>query len=125
MNPRDDFEHLMASLHAAALDDARWPAASELIDEAIGCRGDSLLVASGRKDDASFDFDVRLYRGERRQDLERDYWENCGQRDDRLTRLRRLPEDKLTNLGEMYAQQELKTSPAHNEFCPLPDGSTA
>ena len=66
MNPRDDFEHLPASLHAAALDDARWPAASDLIDEAIGCRGDSLLVASGREDHASFDFGVCLYKGERR-----------------------------------------------------------
>ena len=34
MTRRGPFERLLLSLHAAALDDALWPAASRLIDEA-------------------------------------------------------------------------------------------
>ena len=122
MNPPDPFERLLAALHDAALDDALWPAASELIDEAIGVKGNALMVPAGPEDDARPLFGVCLYRGQRREDLEREYLEHYCHEDDRIALLRHLPEGKLTHVTEMYTPQELKTSPAYNEFAPRADG---
>ena len=44
MKPDDAFERILALLYAAALDDARWPAASALIDEACGIGAHNLKV---------------------------------------------------------------------------------
>ena len=44
MSDQAAFEHILASLHDAMLDDARWPAVSVLIDEACGIKGNDLLV---------------------------------------------------------------------------------
>ncbi len=44
MNSDDAFERCLESLYEAALDDARWPAASPLIDEDCGVRGSCLVV---------------------------------------------------------------------------------
>ena len=49
MSREDVFDRILQSLHAAAFADARWTAASGLIDEAIGARLHSFLpAASGR-----------------------------------------------------------------------------
>ncbi len=40
MGERNVFDRILASLHEAALDDARWPAASALIREAAPVRQD-------------------------------------------------------------------------------------
>ncbi|MCY4123473.1 MAG: hypothetical protein OXG72_21405, partial [Acidobacteria bacterium] len=61
MSDRDAFEHILASLHDAMLDDARWPAVSVLIDEACGIEGNDLLVGEGPKDDVRV-LVVGLYR---------------------------------------------------------------
>ena len=45
------FERILASLYDAMLDDARWPAASALIDEACGITGNDLMVGEGPTDD--------------------------------------------------------------------------
>ena len=75
MSDQDAFERILASLHDAMLDDARWPAVSALIDEACGIEGNDLLVGEGPKDDVRV-LVVGLYRrGRRREDLERDYLE--------------------------------------------------
>ena len=50
MNPRNSFERLLAALQGAALDDARWPGASRLIDEACGATGSSFVVGDGAGD---------------------------------------------------------------------------
>ena len=76
MNRLDPFERLLASLHDAALDDALWPAASRLTDEACGATGSSVIVGEGVGDDARVSFAAFYRRGERRLDLERDYYEN-------------------------------------------------
>ena len=55
MNPDDIFERSLAALYEAALDDARWPAAAALVEEAVGTGGSTLSVGEG------FDDDVRLY----------------------------------------------------------------
>ena len=41
------FDRIVALLHEAALDDARWPAASGLIDEACRAKGNSLILGDG------------------------------------------------------------------------------
>ena len=76
MNNPDAFARILASLYDAMLDETRWPATSALIDEACGLTGNGPMVAEGPKDDVRAVF-VGLYsRGQRRQDLEREYLEN-------------------------------------------------
>ena len=121
MTRRPLFQRLLASLYDAALDDALWPAASELIDEAIGVKGNALLIPTGPEDDARFRSSLCLFRGERREDLERDYWQHYHHQDDRIGLLRGLPEGRLTHVTELYTPQALKTSLPYNEFCPRAD----
>ena len=72
MNPDDAFERILESLHAATLDDALWPAASTLIEEAIGASGSILAVSEGFGDDARVHFARYLYRGESHPDRVRE-----------------------------------------------------
>ena len=51
MSDHDAFEHVLAAIHEAVLDDAGWPAVSALIAEACGVKGNRLFVAEGPKDD--------------------------------------------------------------------------
>ena len=75
MNLDDAFEGCLESLYEAALDDARWPAASALIDEACGVGGNALTVGEGSGGEDRIHFARLLYRGESRQDLVREYFE--------------------------------------------------
>ena len=76
MASRDIFGRVLASLYDAMLDDAHWPATSALIDEACGAKGNALMVGEGTGDDVRVVFMAGYLRGERREDLERDYLEN-------------------------------------------------
>ena len=51
MNPLDAFDRILAALHKATLDDAHWPAAAALIDEACGAAGNALVVGEWSGDD--------------------------------------------------------------------------
>ena len=114
-NP-DAFERILASLYDAMLDETRWPATSALIDEACGLTGNGLMVAEGPKDDVRAVF-VGLYsRGQRRQDLEREYLENYHSIDERVPRFRQLPVSRLVHINDLYTAEELKTSPTYNEL---------
>lgn len=73
MSPRDSLERVVAALHDAALDEALWPAASALIDEAVGIKGSSLAFPDSQEDEARLRFGELLYRGEQREDG-RDYF---------------------------------------------------
>lgn len=65
MSQQDEFDRIIAALHAAALDAAVWPRASALIDEAVGMAGSHLVVASGHtREDAEFLFGDRYDHGE-------------------------------------------------------------
>ena len=76
MGEREAFEHILASLHEAALDDTHWPAASALIDDALGVHGNCLVYG-----DANSREDIRIYyagffyRGERHREWEREYFD--------------------------------------------------
>ena len=104
------------------LDDALWPATAGLIDEACGIKGNILAFGDGHTND-----DVELYlvrfcfRGQRRQDWEREYLEVYYPWDERLPRLRQLPDSQIVHVSDLYTEAELKTSPAYNEAMPRSD----
>ena len=115
MSERDAFERILAALHEAALDPARWPSASVLIDEALGTHGNTLACGDGEAEE-----DYRTYfmwichRGQRRQDLERLWLETLYPLDERAPRLRRLPFCRLSLITDFYTEEERKTSEAYN-----------
>ena len=118
MSPHDTFNRILTLLHDAMLDDAHWPAASALIDGALETKGNALLVGEASEDGIRVVFASYYWRGERRQDLEREYLENYHPWDERVPRLRKLPDSKLVHVTDLYTQQEMKTSPTFNEFLP-------
>ena len=115
MSDQDAFERILATMYDAMLDDARWPAASALIDEACGIEGNDLMVGEGPKDDVRALF-VGIYsRGERREDLEHEYLERYYPIDERVQRFRQLPDSRLVHVTDLFTAEELKTSPTYNE----------
>ena len=116
MNDQDAFERILASLYDARLDDRHWPATSALIDEACGITGHVLLVGEGPKDDIRASF-VGLYsRGQRREDEEREYLEVYHPIDERVPRVRQLPDSRLVHVTDLYTAEELKISRTYNEI---------
>ncbi len=118
MSARDAFERTLAAMHDAMLDDARWPVASALIDEACGIEGNDLLVGEGPLDDRRVLFVGMYSRGHRREDLEREYLRNYYPIDECVPRFRQLPDDRLVQVRDLYTAEELKSSPAYNELLP-------
>ena len=95
-------------------------ATAALIDEACGIKacgikGNGLVVGEGPDDDVRIALARFCYRGERRPDLEREYFDRYHPHDERLPRLRQLPDGHLVHVPELYTEQELKTSPTYNE----------
>ena len=122
MSQQDTFDLVLASLHEAALDDARWPAASRRIDEACGTKGNALLVGQGPDDDVQVSYMGLYLRGQRHEEVERDYLATYHPLDERVARLRQLPDSRVVPVRELYNAQELKTSPAYNEHVPRSSG---
>ena len=116
MSGQDAFERILASLYEAMLDDTHWPATSALIDQACGLKSNVLLVGEGPKDDIRV-LTVGLYaRGQRHEDLEREYLEVYHPIDERVPRLRQLPDSRVVPIADLYTAEELKTSPTYNEI---------
>ena len=106
----------MAALHDAAFDDAEWLTASALIDDACRMKGSGLVHGDGHSQDDVEIFLARFCsRGERRDDLEREYFDVYHPGDERLPRLRQLPDRRLVHVRSLYTDQEVKTSPTYNE----------
>lgn len=119
MSQTDRYERILASLHDAAFDDARWPAAAGLIDDACGAKGNILAFGDGRAQEDAQLFLVRFcFRGVRRADWEREYLEDYWPRDERVPRLRRMPVGRLVPAGDLYTAEEKRTSAAYNEALP-------
>ena len=116
MSEREAYDRILAALHEVALDHAHWSTATALIDEALRTHGSSMAFGDGRSDE-----DIRIYstwhfvRGERRLELERDYWENYYRLDERVPRMRRLADAHPVHVTDLYTEEELKTSAAYNE----------
>ena len=115
MNPQDAFERILASLYEAALDDARWPAATALVEEAVGGFGNALIVGDGLGEDTRVYFARLLRRGDSYQDVMAEYFNAYHPHDEGMPRLRRLPHGQLVAVRDLYTEDELKTSPAYNE----------
>ena len=117
MSRRDAFDRILQSLHAAAFADARWTAASGLIDEAVGLHGSLLVYGDGAtRNDILF---ARICsRGERCRELERAYYGVYYPIDERLARIRSLPDGQLTHVPTLSTEAERKTSPVYNELLP-------
>ena len=115
MSEREAFDHILETLHEAALDHARWSNASLLIDEALGTHGNSLLFADGDTDeDIRVFFSWTLYRGQPHPELVRWYYENFYPIDERAPRVRMAPDSQLLHMTDVYTEEELKTSAAYN-----------
>ena len=115
MSEQSAFERIVASLHDAMLDDSHWPATAALIDEACGIAGNALLVGEGPQDDICVTFVGLYYHGQRRTDLEREYLEFYHPIDERVPRVRQLPDSHVVPIKDLYTAEELKTSRAYNE----------
>ena len=115
MNPLDALDRILALLHQAALDDGHWSAAAAEIDEAVGAVGNGLTVGEGFGDEVRLYFVRFLYRGERRADRVREYFDIYLPRDEGARRLRQLPSGQLLHVPDLYTETELKASAAYNE----------
>ena len=115
MSAQDAFDQIVASLHEATLDDTYWPATSALIDEACGIQGNALLVGEGPADDLRVLSVGLYYRGERREDLEREYLTVYHPINEGVPRFRKLPDSQVMRIADLYTAEELQTSRAYNE----------
>ena len=115
MSDQDAFERILASLHDAMLDDTLWPVISALIDEACGAVGNGLMIGEGPPDDVRALFVGLYYRGERREDYEREYLTLYHPIDERVPRFRQLPDSHVVHITDLYTAEELKTSVTYNE----------
>ena len=118
MSDQDAFERIVASFHDAVLDETLWPTTSALIDAACGVEGNALFVGAGPQDDVRVLFSQAYYRGEHRADLEREYVEVYHPIDERVPRVRQLPDSRLVHVTALYTTEELKTSLTYNEMAP-------
>ena len=98
------------------LDDAEWLAASGLVDEWCGSRGNSLILAEGTAE-GGVDVVFRrfCFRSQRHAEREREYFEAYHALDERLPRLRRLPDGRVTPNSLLFTAEEEKTSAVFNE----------
>ena len=119
MNEQDQFECVLASLHGAMLDGTQWPNTSALIEEACGVKGHAVLVGEGPKEDVRAHIVGLYYRGERREDLEREYMDRYHSIDEFVPRFRRQPYGRLVRRADLCTEDELKTSPTFNEYLRL------
>ncbi len=120
MSGQELFERILGSLHGAAFDDACWPATAGLIDEACGSKGNFLTTGDGiASDDVEIFFARFCYRGQRREDLEQLYFGTYHALDERVPRIRQLPDGKVVHNSSLYTDEEKKISAAYNEALPL------
>ena len=114
------FDQILASLHEAMLDEARWLPTSALIDEALGSTGNHLVFSDPSwNDDIDVLFMRFCYRGEHHRELERRYFETYYPVDDHLPGLRALADGEIAHVRETFRGQALAKSVMYNEAMPL------
>ena len=117
MSEREAFDRILALLHEAVLDDAHWPTASGLIDATLRAHGNALVCGDGHTGgDIQIYFAGFYYRGHRHRELERDYFEVYHPLDERIPRLRALPDSRLVHITDLYTEEELHNSVTFNEL---------
>ena len=116
MSERDQYDRVLVSLHDAMLDDTRWPASARLIDEACRTKGNMIGFGQRRTGEDMQVFFARIcHRGEWRRDWEREYFENFYPSDERIPRLAQMADSRLVHVGDLYTDEEKKTSLVYNE----------
>ena len=119
MSQKHAFDLIVAPLHDAALDESRWLATAALIDDACRTKGNMLVFGDGQAQDDVEIFMARFcYRGQRDEELEREYFADYYPRDERVPRLRQLPDGQLVHVRSLYTEQEVKRSATYNEALP-------
>ncbi len=119
MSQQDSFERIVASLSEAPFDDAKWLATSALIDDACRMKGNMLVHGEGDSQKNVEIFLARFcYRGERHPEMERSYFVDYHPWDERVPRLRQLPDRRLVHVRSLYTEEEMKTSRMYNEAMP-------
>lgn len=116
---KKSFDLLLESLYDAMLDDDSWPAASGVIDEYCGTKGNSIVTGDGdTAREVSIFFARICHNGERRDDLEQLYFDVYHETDERVPRIRVLPDSELAHVDQLYTDEEKRNSPAFNEALP-------
>ena len=118
VNLDDAFERSLALLYRAGLDDAHWPAATALVEEAVGTDSTVLVVGEGADDGLRLHFSRLLQRGHRLEELERLYVREYLADDEAVPRLQRLAHGRLVHVPDLYSEDERKTSRVYNEGLP-------
>ena len=114
---REPFDRILASLHEAALDVARWPEADRLIGEIGDLRGSGLAIFDGTSQADGTAFLVRIcVDGQRRRDWERRYFEEYYAGDERVPRVLRQQYGRIRRTNNLFTDAEKKTSPTYNEL---------
>jgi len=120
-NPKDSYEGILGALEDAMLDDACWPRASALIDEAFGAKGNILIFGGDNPDgDVDIFFTHCHYRGVDRAAWLQEYFRDYHEADDdrHQVRVRALPDSKIVHVTELFNERELKMSSYYNEALP-------
>ena len=122
MSQQDALDRTVASLNEAMLDDACWPAASALLDQACGAKG-NILIFSGDvpANDLELFFVKCHQHGEDRGEWAREYFRLYHPGDEHVPRLIRLPDGEVVPRASLFSESERKTSPAYNEGLPRYD----
>ena len=115
MSQLDAFNRAVTSLHEATLDETLWPAASGLIEAACGSTGTTLVVGKDFGDEVViFSADI-CRRGERNFEGGWVYFNVYYPHDERLPRLRRLPDSQVVPVAELFTTEERRTSAVYNQ----------
>ena len=116
MNQQDQYDRAVAALNAAAFDDACWPEASRWMDEACGARGNIVVIGDeGAAGEVEISLARICFRGRRSAYWERRYFERLYRSDERIPRLRQLPDGQLVDVPSLYTASERKRSQAYRE----------
>ena len=122
MNRQDLFDRAVVSLNATALNDAWWPSTSALLDELCETKGNFLISGDGgRSEDVDIFFARFCYRGERHVELEHEYFEVYHPVDERVPRLRKMPDSRIVHSDELHTEAEKKASVVYHELLPCCD----
>ena len=117
MSEHEAFERIVATLHEVALDHARWSNAAAQIDEALRTHGSAMVFGDGDSaEDVRIHFSWTFFRGQRQRKLEREYFRVYYPVDERVPRIRHLPDGRLFHITDLLTGEELKTSATYNEF---------
>ena len=113
----DRVDEIIALLREAELDETKWPAASALIDDICGLRGNDLLLA-GLHPAGGIDIKLRwlLLRGEPRPELKRDYAENYAAIDERPAAGLRETFGELVHTTSLLSAEVRRQSVTYNEY---------